>query len=306
MEVAVENNTTYVKPSDPTKFNNTVCHFPTILTNPRFGNKVRQGVLSTKLYDVSKDFPEKSHNSLSTYDDIESYLRQSIEVYNLDTFDLTSKMRNRGYERPCVLNLASERRAGGGWRYGSNAQEEALFYTSTYGMSNEMSNSTINPEWVPNADRGWDYPLDKYHAVYSPDVLVFKDHPNAKKIMPEDEWFFTDCIAMPGLRCPEHLPNGDYKPEDYEVMKKKIRGIFEITIANNNDVLVLGALGCGVFKNNPTNVANLFKKVIEDGKYDLKLKIVFAVLCFKDTTNYDVFHNTLDTVYTRIMERKNQ
>ena len=240
---------TYIKPNDQTRYNNTVSNFSDILAS-EFGDRVKKGVLETKLYDVYS-FQNYNNSSLKT----ES---QTIEVHNTDTFKLTNEMLTKGFQKPLVLNMASEKRAGGGWKYGSLAQEEALYYASTYGMSGEM-----NTEWIPNTDRGWNYPLDIYDAV-------------------------------PGLRCPEHLPNGDYKPEDYEVMEKKIKGIFEIAVENKNDVVVLGALGCGVFKNNPNTVARLFKKVIHDGKYDNKMKIVFAVLCFKDTTNYDIFHKTFN------------
>lgn len=55
---------------------------------------------------------------------------------------------------------------------------------------------------------------------------------------------------------------------------------------------MLGAFGCGAFKNDPKIVARAYKVALEQFPKIFK-KIVFAVYCSKDTTNYDAFSREL-------------
>lgn len=72
-----------------------------------------------------------------------------------------------------------------------------------------------------------------------------------------------------------------------ELFKGRIRNIFEAAINNDVDVLILGAFGCGVFKNPPDVVAEAFYDVIIDNEYDKRFKkIVFAI---KSTNNNNTF-----------------
>ena len=57
--------------------------------------------------------------------------------------------------------------------------------------------------------------------------------------------------------------------------------------------LVLGAFGCGAFKNNPEVVAKAYKEVLKefDGYFE---NIEFAIYCSKyDTQNYIIFKKVL-------------
>lgn len=49
-----------------------------------------------------------------------------------------------------------------------------------------------------------------------------------------------------------------------EPIKNKIRTIFRIGLIHGHDSLVLGALGCGAFRNPPRHVAQLFHEVMEE------------------------------------------
>ena len=64
-----------------------------------------------------------------------------------------------------------------------------------------------------------------------------------------------------------------------EPIKNKIRTIFRLGIANGHDSLVLGALGCGAFRNPPRHVARLFHEVMLEEEFKNKYRhIVFAIL----------------------------
>ena len=63
-----------------------------------------------------------------------------------------------------------------------------------------------------------------------------------------------------------------------KLLTKRIRRIFEIAVANGNEVLILGAFGCGAFRNPPEIVAKVFNNVMQN------------YLCYYDTIEYAVYH----------------
>ena len=63
-----------------------------------------------------------------------------------------------------------------------------------------------------------------------------------------------------------------------KLLTARIRRIFEIVVANGNEVLILGAFGCGAFRNPPQIVAKVFNAVMQD------------YLCHFDTVEYAVYH----------------
>lgn len=73
------------------------------------------------------------------------------------------------------------------------------------------------------------------------------------------------------------------------IHEKRFTRILDIALTNNNDVVILGAFGCGAFENNPGVVAAAAKNVVE--KYIHAFRVIeFAVYCSpRDSHNYDVF-----------------
>ena len=53
----------------------------------------------------------------------------------------------------------------------------------------------------------------------------------------------------------------------YDDIYNKIKNIFEVATDNGVEVLILGAFGCGAFKNDPYIVAKAFKENIESNRY---------------------------------------
>jgi hypothetical protein len=62
-------------------------------------------------------------------------------------------------------------------------------------------------------------------------------------------------------------------------MTERIKRVLCVFKANKHDSLVLGAFGCGVFKNNPLEVAITFRRYLESEMFNHAFKrIIFAVL----------------------------
>jgi uncharacterized protein (TIGR02452 family) len=62
-------------------------------------------------------------------------------------------------------------------------------------------------------------------------------------------------------------------------MTERVKRLLYVFEVNKYDTLVLGAFGCGVFKNNPLDVAIIFRQHLESKEFKNSFKrIVFAVL----------------------------
>lgn len=59
--------------------------------------------------------------------------------------------------------------------------------------------------------------------------------------------------------------------------KRRIEKVLGIALKHNHLSVVLGAWGCGVFQNEPDNIAKYFKSVIETKFNQEFRKIVFAI-----------------------------
>jgi uncharacterized protein (TIGR02452 family) len=73
-----------------------------------------------------------------------------------------------------------------------------------------------------------------------------------------------------------------------------VERIFRVAAKNGAEVLILGAFGCGAFRNPPEIVAKAFKAVQE--KYESYFEVIeYAVFCGRhETLNYDTFVEIFD------------
>ena len=71
--------------------------------------------------------------------------------------------------------------------------------------------------------------------------------------------------------------------------EKRMRKVLEIAANKENDVVILGAFGCGAFCNPPLIVAQSMKNVVQEFQTCFDT-IEFAVYCSpRDDSNYRVF-----------------
>ena len=197
-------------------------------------------------------------------------------------------------QKTCVLNFASATNPGGGVVWGSTAQEECLCRCSTL-----YANLTQRKLWSSfyEPHRESHNPLYNDDCIYTPDVVVFKSDTATPELLPHAEWWRVNVItcAAPNLRNDRDgtvrvtISNAELK----KLHIKRMRRILSIVAAEGNDVVILGAYGCGAFKNPPEIVAEAMKQVIEEFRYCFKT-IEFAVYCSpRDERNYQTFHRVL-------------
>ena len=200
-------------------------------------------------------------------------------------------------KRVCVLNFASATNPGGGVVNGSSAQEECLCRCTTlYPCLN--TDAMWSDFYKPH--RKANNPLYNNDCIYTPNVCVFKSDTNFPAPLPKEEWWNVNILtcAAPNLReQPSNSMNphaGDkavkITPAELEkLLTKRIRRIFEISSANENEVLILGAFGCGAFRNPPEIVAKVFSTVMKDYLYHFDT-IEYAVYhTEREVANYEAF-----------------
>lgn len=77
-------------------------------------------------------------------------------------------------------------------------------------------------------------------------------------------------------------------------MKDKMRQVFRVLAHNQITHCVLGALGCGAFRNPPREVARVYKEVLNEPEWNgIFQEIVFAVLDMRNDGNFRIFRDTL-------------
>jgi uncharacterized protein (TIGR02452 family) len=208
----------------------------------------------------------------------------------------------RAGEKVCVLNFASATNPGGGVVHGSSAQEESVCRCSTL-YFNLNCPELWEQFYTPHREKG--DPLYNDDCIYIPDVVVFKSDSSFPEQLPEKDWYQVNILtcAAPNLRKnPSNNMNpksgrkaADITEEELAVLlRRRIRRIFEIAAAEGNNVLILGAFGCGAFRNPPEVVAEVFREVQEEYKKVFEV-IEYAVYhTDREIRNYKVFKEKLD------------
>lgn len=214
-----------------------------------------------------------------------------IEVTGETTFEAAKRLKEEGYSSVVSLNFASARTPGGGFLKGSVAQEESLARAS--GLYPTISQNSVKEMY----DMGRESKTALYpnYMIYSPNVPVFRDEKGDFL----DEMFTTSVItaAAPNAGVIRERERENIKKID-STIETRIRGILRVSLSHGNTSIVLGAFGCGVFKNNPYTVAYTFRNLLHDSEFKNQFKrIVFAI--YDKTPNKDVFKSFKSVLGTK-------
>ena len=226
----------------------------------------------TKKYTLDNNLT-KSKTTKHTFLEIEPthlLVKYNISIINSDTVSAAIDFSLLG--KTALLNMASYKRPGGGVRNGARAQEECLFRCSNLS------------EVIPTSH----YPLQEDECVYTSAGVFFKDF-NYDYITPTE----IDVITMAAINL-----NGfeltDIK-QYIKTNKDKIRLMLSLAIKNDVKNIILGAWGCGVFKNNPVQIATFFKEVLDEGYNSYFDNVVFAIINDHNSVdnNLEIFKSIL-------------
>ena len=201
------------------------------------------------------------------------------------TFEAARAYTDEGM-KTVVLNFASATKPGGGVEKGSVAQEEALCKCSTLYFC--INTRRMWDEFYQPHRNAYNY-LHNDDCIYTPNVTVFKSDTATPSMLPQDEWYQVNVItcAAPNLR---GVPASLVRTEKLRpLLESRIRRIFDLAAWGQNEVLVLGAFGCGAFCNPPELVAEVFHTVMQDYLHTFET-IEYAVFHKEwERANYDAF-----------------
>ena len=208
------------------------------------------------------------------------------------SFEAARHYAEQGF-KTAVLNFASSTNPGGGVTSGASAQEECLCRVSTlYPCLKDESMWDLF--YAPH--RKARNPLHDDDIIYTKDVFVFKDD----DYQPLPQPFTVDVItcAAPTLReqsSNRYNPSDgdkapDITPEDLLALhEKRGRQILSAAAANGAQVIILGAFGCGAFRNDPAVVAQAYANILPEYLHYFRT-IEFAVYCRPlSPQNFDAF-----------------
>ena len=241
--------------------------------------KLKIGSVETDIKDMLSNTKSEEYrevkDSLVTKDNNEHMCKTVLAIYSCTDAVYDSKYADK---KIAILNFASSKHPGGGFLTGALAQEESICnHSNLYeAIKTHESFYEYNQAHLLNGvyTDGW---------IYTSNAVVFKS--NFRNRQPKAVDFIT--VAAPNRGAALR-----HKVDDKEIEKalvRRIRGTVMLAIRHNVDVLVLGAFGCGVFKNDPDCVARVTKQILVDEGYGKYFDtVVFPFLSKKDK-NYEAF-----------------
>lgn len=107
------------------------------------------------------------------------------------------------------------------------------------------------------------------------------------RMMEHEEWYRVDVItcAAPEMFRMRHWP-ANYK----EIITSRVKKILDVAAKEQVEVLILGAWGCGAFRNDSKVVSNSFYSLLKH--YDFEI-VEFALASRGDITGSAFYRNTL-------------
>jgi uncharacterized protein (TIGR02452 family) len=194
------------------------------------------------------------------------YASTETVVIDRSGFDvIVDLVKNRGLN-PLWLDMANKERAGGGTETGACAYEEEQC---------RRSDLLRRLQTIPYPMRG------EESGVYVPNVPLLR----AGK---EQQYDFLSqqeqCSVSFGAVAAYHLQDRQVQGDriiDGDVVKRtksRFRTFCDMAILNGHDALVLGAWGCGAFRNPPQHMVQLMQDVIEKHYKGCFQLVVYAVI----------------------------
>jgi uncharacterized protein (TIGR02452 family) len=200
-----------------------------------------------------------------------------IEITKESTIEAALRIADK-FDSACALNFASAKNPGGGFLRGSVTQEESLAKASGLYACIEPQKEMYEYN-RKNLNNG----LYSDYMIYSPRVPTFRD--KFENLLPY--YRNVSYITSPAVNL-SFMENVDMN-KVHLTMQKRIRKIFAAALQNGEEYLILGAFGCGVFKNDPKDVAMYFKQFLDKEYKDVFKQVTFAIYDTKGDSTYQIF-----------------
>lgn len=224
----------------------------------------------------------------------EATARTLVEVTGESSLEAARRLAGDGGP-VAVLNFASARNPGGGYLNSAQAQEEALCRASALYACVREARAFYDHH------RAHRDPFYTDRVIHSPGVPVFRDDRGRFLDTPYAAGFLTSAAPNASVvrrTAPERVP------ELPGALAVRAERVLETAAACGYRRLVLGAWGCGVFGNDPEQVAGAFWALLTGGRFDGRFEhVVFGVL---DRTAGAVVRGAFERAFTGTAGRQCQ
>lgn len=218
--------------------------------------------------------------STSILENKQTYKETRYSIKNESVIKTIHELRN--YELSLgVLNFASAYHPGGGFLNGAIAQEEVLAYCSNLYDTLSSGHATLyyknNKEATSNTytdglviTNNIFFRDENYNLVFSPSTCTV--------------------ITCPAVNMNNVLRAKDNMSDAKRIMKNRMKKVLYAFIDAGCTNLVLGAWGCGVFKNDPEDIASAwYELLVNEGLQKYFESITFTILDSKEEKNIKPF-----------------
>ncbi len=192
-----------------------------------------------------------------------------VEVTDESTVEAILRLHQAGSGHLAALNFASAKNPGGGFLGGAQAQEESL------ARSSGLYPCLLRQPQFYERHRANRCLLYQDLAIFSPGVPFFVKEDGELL----DEPAIASVITSPA---PNAGALGNNEPSKLplvpETLRRRAEFVLQLAASQHVDTLVLGAWGCGVFRNDPAVVADAFGRLLVDGPFISRFaRVVFAI-----------------------------
>lgn len=212
--------------------------------------------------------PAEGDKILEKYNTNTICRQPETRVENISTVGAICKLAEEGKTDIGVLNFASAKNPGGGFQNGAKAQEESLAVSGTL-----YPTLTAHEEYYKEnrANRSMMY-LD--YGIYSPEVIFFRDGTFRLTKTPVK----ASVLTLPAVNMGQVLLKGEDAEKAKKVMRRRMKLALGIFAEQKAKHLILGAYGCGVFRNDPAEIAVWWRELLEEGMGQYFDSVFHAVL----------------------------
>ncbi|STX27961.1 Uncharacterized protein conserved in bacteria [Legionella beliardensis] len=249
----------------------------------------------------SSGYMEAAMNNLHAWKKTSRPTHSTCNIF-VSTNDSLTEARiqtKRQGEPQAVVNFANAYDVGGVFQYRRGSQEEDIARRTNWSFTiheehlKDSRHYSSNMSRLINAEEGRVYfnptPLT---LIRDSDGKLLKPHHDQGKIFS----FYELRVAADDLRRRIFGIPIPFFPRSFnkESMQKKIYAQLDTLIENNQKNIILGAFGCGAFRNPPNKVAHLYHEILSEKKYKYFFKnIVFAIKGNGSDANFKAFKKEL-------------
>lgn len=253
--------------------------FPTLVQSAQFKESIITSIRDTQCYQES-ELPYVTDQKSS---------KKVVEVVNMDSIECARKkiIEELKDDNPCILNMASDKKPGGGYAFGKKAQEESLCRRT---LLYHCLDDYYRKQFVAKSKK-W-YPLSSDSIIYSPKVLTVRDVDN--NLLEEKDYYTCSYISCAALRHPELDESGLYLKNYKEaiLMIYKWKEVLRLAAWKKHKNIVLSSWGSGAFGNPPQHIGEMLHHLLyNDPEFENAFEHVFIAILdpYLNTQNFKVY-----------------